>query len=67
MTTWQYFLSHLFSNGKGEAGGMIKWVRVPAIKAQDLSSIPKTHRVEEITNSEELYSDFHVCAMGPGP
>lgn len=66
MTFGQYCLSHLFLNRKGEAIEITKWIRAPAVKAEDLSSTSKTYIVEEKINSEELYSDFHICAVGPG-
>lgn len=67
MTFGQYCLSHFFLNRKGEVVEITKWIGAPAVKAEDLSSTSKTYIVEEKINSEELYFDFHICAVGSGP
>lgn len=45
---------------KNWAGEMVQWVKVPMASLEDLSSIPRTHKVEELTPAScPLIS--HVC------
>lgn len=44
-------------------GRVVQWVKAPAIKPENLSVIPKTHRVEK----EDLSSDLHMCAVTCSP
>lgn len=40
-------------------GRVVQWVKAPAIKPENLSVIPKTHKVEK----EDLSSNLHMCAV----
>ena len=39
---------------------MAQWVKMLAIKTEELSSIPKTHLLGDRTNSCKLPSDRHI-------
>lgn len=48
--------------GGGE--GVTPWVQVLVTKLDDLTVMPKTHKVEEGTDHfQELSSDLHVCSL----
>jgi hypothetical protein len=40
---------------------MAQWIKVLASKPDYLSSIPRTHTVEEKVNAQKLSSGLHIC------
>jgi len=46
--------------GEGERGEMAQQVKMLAPKPDELNSIPRTHMVEQRSNSFKLSSDLHM-------
>lgn len=51
---------------KGGGGEMTQRVKMLVVKPDNLSLIPRTHMVEERTNSSKLSSDLHIYATAGG-
>lgn len=49
----------------GRASKIAQWLKSPVAKPEDLSLIPRTHMVEEGTNSWNLSSDFQYLHAPP--
>lgn len=42
---------------------MASWIKVPADKSEDLSSIPGSYRFKERSDFQKLSPNFHSCTM----
>lgn len=47
-----------------EPGELAQWVKVPAARPDDLSSVPRTHMVdgEKVPSDHHMSTMVHICA-----
>lgn len=65
-THWKVILKRKQNSKEGYlwAGRMVRWIKERAAKADHLSLILKTHKVEENWAALDLSSGFHTCVKG---